>query len=55
MIWLLQITTFDISLVVHGTVAESDDFQKVKQDSDVSECIKRERAVFSQCVCGLMI
>jgi len=31
----LQITTFDISLVVHGTVAESDDFRKVKQHSSV--------------------
>ncbi|KAL0896763.1 hypothetical protein Bca101_080724 [Brassica carinata] len=28
MICIMQITTFDISLVVHGTVAESDDFQK---------------------------
>lgn len=34
-IWILQITTFDISLVVHGTVAESDDFQRVKLDSDI--------------------
>ena len=25
----LQMTTFNISLVVHGTVAESNDFQKV--------------------------
>ena len=32
MIWILQITTFDIWKVVHGTVAESDDFQKVKRD-----------------------
>lgn len=26
---LMQITTFNISLVVHGTVAEDNDFQKV--------------------------
>lgn len=29
---LLQITTFNISLVVHGTVAEDNDFQKVLLD-----------------------
>lgn len=28
-IFLVQITTFNISLVVHGTVAENNDFQKV--------------------------
>jgi hypothetical protein len=29
--WWLQITTFNISSVVHGTVAENDDFQKVNR------------------------
>lgn len=50
MIWILQITTFDISLVVHGTVAESDDFQKVKQHSNVyTYKVKRQSCGFSEC------
>ncbi|XP_021912163.1 ethanolamine-phosphate cytidylyltransferase-like [Carica papaya] len=32
MLLLSQITTFNISLVVHGTVAESNDFQKEKDN-----------------------
>ncbi|CDY52476.1 BnaC07g49370D [Brassica napus] len=32
MIWVLQITIFGISLVVHGTVAESDNFQRKEEN-----------------------